>query len=72
MNKIETWKIFTVFIVIVTISCLYVNHIKSNINYSNIPCVKCGSNEVLDFGFNEKIHANENYCSDCNLTFYSE
>ena len=37
-------------ILVVIVGAIHINRLRSNINYVDFDCPKCGSNEVLDLG----------------------
>ena len=37
-------------ILVVIVAAIHISHLRSNINYVDFDCPKCGSNEVLNLG----------------------
>jgi transposase-like protein len=54
--------------VMIILGMVYVNSLKSEISYVDMPCPNCGSTEVLDFGHNDEGDQ-KCHCSDCGLEF---
>ena len=55
---------FIVFVVIV--AAIQINHLRSNIDYVDFDCPKCGSNEVLDLG-QDIDGMTKAKCADCGV-----
>ena len=53
-------------ILVVIVGAIHINRLRSNINYVEFDCPKCGSNEVLDLG--EDIDGmTKAKCADCGV-----
>ena len=64
-TKRDYIKLGFIILVIIT-SVIHINHLRSNIDYVDFDCPKCGSNEVLDLG--EDIDGmTKAKCADCGV-----
>lgn len=54
--------------IVIILGCAYIHNLKSNIDYADIECPKCGSNEVLDYGEDEQGN-HDCQCYDCKTMF---
>ena len=53
-------------ILVVIVAAVHISHLRSNIDYVDFDCLKCGSNEVLNFG--EDIDGmTRAKCADCGV-----
>ena len=53
-------------ILVVIVAAVHISHFRSNIDYVDFDCLKCGSNEVLNFG--EDIDGmTRAKCADCGV-----
>ena len=53
-------------IVVISVSAIHINHLRSNIDYAIFECPRCGSCEVLDLG--EDIDGTmKAKCVDCGV-----
>lgn len=56
------------FIILVIIaSVIHINHLRSNINYVDFDCPRCGSCEVLDLGEDIVYGMTKVKCADCGV-----
>ena len=53
-------------ILVIIVAAIHINRLRTNINYVDFDCPKCGSNEVLDLGegIDGMIRAK---CADCGV-----
>lgn len=59
-----------ILICLVVVGYIIVNEQRSNIRYIDEPCPRCGSCEVLDFGWDERMDGQHGHCPDCDYNFY--
>lgn len=59
--KIKIAMLITLFIG----GILYINHLKSQVDYLNIDCPQCGSCEVLNYGHDDINMCQKGHCSTC-------
>ena len=53
-------------ILVIIVSAIHINHLRSNIDYARFECPRCGSCEVLDLG--EDIDGmTKAKCADCGV-----
>ena len=53
-------------ILVIIVAAIHINRLRTNINYVDFDCPKCGSNEVLDLG--EGIDGmTRAKCADCGV-----
>ena len=53
-------------ILVVIVGAIHINRLRSNINYVDFDCPKCGSNEVLDLG-QDIDGMTRAKCADCGV-----
>ena len=53
-------------ILVVIVGAIHINRLRSNINYVDFDCPKCGSNEVLDLG-QDIDGMTKAKCADCGV-----
>ena len=53
-------------ILVVIVGAIHINRLRSNINYADFDCPKCGSNEVLDLG-QDIDGMTRAKCADCGV-----
>ena len=53
-------------ILVVIVGAIHINRLRSNINYVDFDCPKCGSNEVLDLG-QDIDGTTKAKCADCGV-----
>ena len=53
-------------ILVVIVGAIHINCLRSNINYVDFDCPKCGSNEVLDLG-QDIDGMTKAKCADCGV-----
>ena len=53
-------------ILVVIVGAIHINRLRSNINYVDFDCPKCGSNEVLDLG-QDIDGLTKAKCADCGV-----
>lgn len=63
---------FTLLFVIIIAGICWINHLKSDIDYLDVECLRCGSVEVLDFGYDDHMGGQHGHCPDCGCDFYVE
>lgn len=64
-TKRDYIKLGFIILVVIT-SAIYINHLRSNIDYVDFDCPRCGSCEVLDLG--EDIDGmTKAKCADCGV-----
>lgn len=54
----------------VVIGGIIINDQRSKNKYLDESCPRCGSCEVLDFGWDERIGGQHGHCPDCDCDFY--
>ena len=57
---------FGFIILVVIVGAIHINRLRSNINYVDFDCPKCGSNEVLDLG-QDIDGTTKAKCADCGV-----
>ena len=53
-------------ILVIIVGAIHINRLRSNINYVDFDCPKCGSNEVLDLG-QDIDGLTKAKCADCGV-----
>ena len=53
-------------VLVVIVAAIHINRLRSNINYVDFDCPKCGSNEVLDLG-QDIDGMTKAKCADCGV-----
>lgn len=53
-------------ILVVIVGAIHINRLRSNINYVDFDCPKCGSNEVLELG-QDIDGTTKAKCADCGV-----
>ena len=63
-------NIFPIVAIVATIIIggIYINHLRSQVKYVDMPCPSCGSSEVLDFGLTDEGDQRA-HCFDCKQEF---
>lgn len=54
----------------VVIGGIIINDQRSNNKYLDKSCPRCGSREVLDFGWDDSMGGQQAHCPDCDCNFY--
>ena len=57
---------FGFIILAIIVAAVHINRLRSNINYVDFDCPKCGSNEVLDLG-QDIDGTTKAKCADCGV-----
>ena len=53
-------------ILVISVGAVHISHLRSNINYVDFDCPKCGSNEVLELG-HDIDGLTRAKCADCGI-----